>query len=185
MPWLDELGIRRELVPRLEAYRGLKDGTSLRWPFLQELCDVLVGLFYRIGRMEISEIPGPHGSVFHQGFEIDHVGPEARAEEYDGHAFFHLQGLHQRQQFEEFIEGAETARHDDYRLGHIGEPVFPHEEVVEFEGQLGADVAVLEFFGGNGDGEADRASTSLVRAAVRRLHDARPATGADNIASRA
>src|SRR3546814_1768492 len=79
----------------------------------------------------------------------------AAAEQHYRHLLADLAGLHQRQQLEEFVQRAEAARHHHHGLGEIGEPELAHEEVVELEVQLAADVGIVDLLHRQRDVEAD------------------------------
>ena len=90
-----------------------------------------------------------------------------------------LARLDQGQHLEQLVERPEAAGEGDQRLGQVEEPVFPYEEVMELEVQLGGDVRVMLLFEGEGDAEPHGASARLMGAAVRRFHDPGSTTGHD------
>src|SRR5690606_30097971 len=59
-------------------------------------------------------------------------------------------------------------------------PQLAHEEVMELEAETGRDVRIRPLLVRQSDVEPDRASAGLGRAAIRGLHDAAPAAGADH-----
>src|SRR4030042_2046270 len=58
-------------------------------------------------------------------------------EDEDEFLFRDLARLEQGQDLEELVERAESSRKDDHRLGLVGEPEFPHEEIMEGERPFG------------------------------------------------
>ena len=103
--------------------------------------------------------------------EIDDLGPIAAAEQHQRHVLADFLGLDQGQEFEQLVQRAEAARHHHHRLGQIGKPELAHEEIVELEDQLAADVRVLRLLEGQRNVEADVDALGLGGPAVGRLHD--------------
>src|SRR5690606_4717948 len=83
-----------------------------------------------------------------------------------------LAGLGQGEDLEQFIEGAEAPGKNDYGPGHMREPELAHEEIVEFEIELGGYVRIGGLFMRQPDIQADGASSRVGRAAIGRLHQA-------------
>ena len=133
--------------------------------------------------MEEVEVARADRAVFHERLEIDHVVPVFGAEEHDRHALARLVRLDERQDFEQLVERAKTARKQDDRLGEVDEPELPHEKVMKIEVEFPADVRVVEFFVGDRDGQPDIEPLRLAGAAIGRLHDAGTAAGADDEAT--
>ncbi len=124
-----------------------------------------------------SSLMAPHSAI---GSSFEHLVPVLAAVQDDQQLLRQLAGLRQRQDLEQLVERAEAARKDHQRLGQVGEPELPHEEVVELEVQLVGDVAVGALLERQPDVQPDRLAARLVRAAVGRLHDARPAARGDH-----
>src|SRR5438067_4609802 len=88
--------------------------------------------------------------------------------------------IYQCQDFEQFVERAETAREQHDRLGEIDEPELPHKEIMKVEVQLPADIRVVELLIRYRDREPDIDAPCFRGARVSRLHDAGTAAGADD-----
>src|SRR5262249_47712873 len=115
----------------------------------------LVAITNRVGPMEQFEAAGTDHAVFDQRLEIYDLVPIISAKQHNRNAFAHLFRLHQRQDFEQFVERSKTAGEKHDRLGKIDEPELPHEEVVKAKAQLPADVGVIELLIRDGDREPD------------------------------
>src|SRR5947209_5274644 len=72
--------------------------------------------------------------------EVDHLLPVLAPVENDGDLLRELVRLRKRQNLEQLVARAETAREYHQRFGQIREPELPHEEVVELEMQAFSDV---------------------------------------------
>src|SRR5205085_3569463 len=140
----------------------------------------LIGVVYRVDPVEQFDIGRTDHAVFDHCTEIDNVVPIFGAKQHDWDAFAHLPRLYQGEDFEQFVERAETAREEHNRLGKIDEPELPHEKIMEAEVQLPADIRVVELLVRNRDGEPDIETPCFRGAAVSRLHDAGTTAGADD-----
>jgi len=96
---------------------------------------------------------------------------------------FQFPGLHQRQHFEKFVHGSETAGENDDRLGQIEEPEFAHEEVVELEIQLSGDVRIVELLHRQRNIEPGVDTGGFRGAPVGGFHGAGTAAGTDDKAA--
>ena len=67
----------------------------------------------------------------HQRVEVQDFFPEGSAVQNHRHLLAQLLRLHQRQDFRQFVQGAEAARKHHQRLGQVREPELAHEEVVK------------------------------------------------------
>jgi hypothetical protein len=85
-----------------------------------------------------------------------------------------LARLDQRERLGQLVEGPEAARHDDKAERVLEEQHLAHEEVVAGDDPIEVRVDVL--LERQLDIAASGAATDVLRAAVGRLHDARPAT---------
>src|SRR5918992_550872 len=88
-----------------------------------------------------------------------------------------LAGLDQGQRLVQLVERAEAAGEDHEALGVLHKHDFAHEEVAELQAEV--DELVQALLEGKLDVAADRDAASLLRPAVRRLHDAWAAAGDD------
>ena len=88
--------------------------------------------------------------------------------------------LDQSQDFKQLVQGSEAAREGDDRPGPRDQPELSHEKIMEGESQLGGDEPVRLLLVGQGDVHAHGLAPGPRRAAVRRLHDARPRARADD-----
>src|SRR5204863_9597784 len=88
--------------------------------------------------------------------------------------------LCQGENLEQFVKSAETSREDHQSLRQVGEPVLPHEEVVELEIELGSNVAIRKLLERQSDIETYRLSSGLACAQVGSLHDPGSAAGSDD-----
>ena len=101
-------------------------------------------------------------------------GPEVPAVKQYRHRI-DLAGLDQRQQFEQFVERPEPARKGGERAGMQQEVHLPEREIVELHAQVRRHIFVRRLLVRQHDIQRDRFGAGVRRAAVRRLHDRRPA----------
>lgn len=85
--------------------------------------------------------------------------------------------LDQRQGFEELIESAESAGHDDKAVGVLEQEDFANEEVAYVDGSIEIGVGFL--FEGQFDVDTHTSSADIFRPAVGGFHDSRTAAGHD------
>ena len=111
----------------------------------------------------------------HHGLkELDERRPEARAVEDDGYRL-ELARLHEREDLEHLVHGAEAAGKEDKCLRAVRERHLAGEE--EVEGNLVGDIRVVVLLHRELDREPDGFAARLEGAAVAGLHDARAAAG--------
>src|SRR3546814_2192966 len=89
-------------------------------------------------------------------------------------------GRDRRQQFERLVESAEAAGKDTHRAGAEQKVHLAQGEIVELKAQRRGDIAIRRLFVRQHDVEADRFAPLVGGAAVRGLHDRRPAARADD-----
>src|ERR1700730_12496121 len=102
----------------------------------------------------------------------------------DQGVFGHFAGLREGHHFPELVHGAETAGENNEGFGDLCEPELAHEEVVEVEAELGADVRIGELLMRQFDREADGLTSGFIGTAVGGFHDAGTAAGSDYEAAR-
>ena len=110
-------------------------------------------------------------------FPVDDLVPVLLAENHDGHTVAVFLGLDKGQQFEHFVEGAESAGEHHEGSSHLHEPVLTDKEVAELQVQFVVDVGVRVLFERKLDVEAGGGCAHIVCAAVARFHDTGTATG--------
>src|SRR5437868_12861236 len=96
-----------------------------------------------------------------------------------------LLGLGQREDFEEFVHGAEAAGEDNKSLGEIAEPELTHEEVVKLKIERRRDVGITHLLEGQIDVQTNGFATGFVRAQVGGFHNAGTSTGGHHKAAAA
>ncbi len=157
-------------------------GVRYRTCRLQMVCGQMAlqhleGLRRRVGAMKLTHVARVNRSPFQQRFEIKDAIPVVRTVEDDLNLLGELFGLHQRENLGHLVKRAEAPGKDHQRLGEIGKPELPHEEVTELEVEPLRDVGIRSLLGREPDVEADRLAPGLLRAPVGRLHDAGAAAG--------
>ena len=88
--------------------------------------------------------------------------------------------LQQREHFPQLVHRSKSAGKHDQRFGHLREPQFAHEKIMEAEIQFFGDVGIGALLVRQLDAEADRRTACIGRAAVCGFHDARAAAGTDD-----
>ena len=82
---------------------------------------------------------------------------------------------------EELVERADAAWEDDQRTGEVHEPELAHGESLEVQRQAGGNVRVGALLGRDFDVDADGGLSREAGPAVGGLHDARAASGGDEV----
>mmetsp|Transcript_12443 Transcript_12443/g.39844 ORF Transcript_12443/g.39844 Transcript_12443/m.39844 type:complete len:263 (+) Transcript_12443:527-1315(+) len=136
------------------------------------------GLVHVVGEEQLVDVALVDGARVGERLPVDHLLPELLSEEHHRQPRLHLAGLLERHQLEELVEGAKAAGRNHERLHVVGHRELAREEVVELEGQLRRDVRVEPRLERQRDPHPDRLAARVMRAAVGRLHEARPAAGA-------
>jgi hypothetical protein len=88
---------------------------------------------HRIDAMHQARILRAYRAPVHHRLQRQDAVPVFGAVEHDRRARRELLRLLEREDLEQLVERAEPAGEDDHRLGEVGEPELPHEEVVELE----------------------------------------------------
>src|SRR5438128_312834 len=99
--------------------------------FGQTIAQELESLFGRVHHLEEAEVLSGNGARVHHGLKIDQLAPVLAAINYNQDFLSQLSSLSQGENLEQFVERSKAPRKDHQRLGQIGEPKLPHEEVVE------------------------------------------------------
>mmetsp|Transcript_70578 Transcript_70578/g.178875 ORF Transcript_70578/g.178875 Transcript_70578/m.178875 type:complete len:326 (+) Transcript_70578:109-1086(+) len=141
----------------------------------------LEGLLDRVRKDELVCVGLGDHAVVHEGLPIDDSVPELLTDEDHRELSLDLPRLHEGDDFEELVAGAEAAGRDDEAHALVGHPELAREEVVELEAQLRGHPGVQPILEGQGDAEADRLPTGLVCALVGGLHHARASASAHNV----
>ena len=151
-----------------------------RWFDDEEVTEDREGFLRRARRLQVAQIVGrDHAPLGHRR-DVHDLVPVVRAIEHDRELLRQLLGLRQRQDLVHLVERPEAAREHHQRLGQVGEPQLPHEEVVELEAQALGRVLVQALLERQLDVEADALAAGLEGAAVGRFHDAGTAARADH-----
>jgi hypothetical protein len=116
--------------------------------FRKAIAQELEGVFGGVNDFELVEVLRGNGPSIDKGLEVKDAVPVFAAVDDDQNFLGQLVGLRERENFEQFIHGAEAAGKDDKGLGEIGKPEFAHEEVVKLKVQRGSDVLVGALFEG-------------------------------------
>lgn len=124
--------------------RWFGSGVSLGCNFGVEACDHFHGFVWVVGPLYQIYVDGVDGASLDEGVVDEglEVGPELFAHDDDGEAFDFF-GLDKHEGFEDFVEGAESSRHDDEGGGVFDEHDLADEEVVEVDEAVEVGVGVL------------------------------------------
>src|SRR6266478_4146154 len=109
--------------------------------------------------------------------EPDQLFPVVRAHDHD-RKVFDLSGLNQRHCFEQFVERARAAGHNNESVGILYQERFADEEIVHPHTAI--EIGVRWLLRRELNGAADRAATNFFGAAVRGFHDTRSPAGDDS-----
>ena len=148
--------------------------------FRQAVAQELKGVLGVVDDLELVEVFRGNSAGVDEGLEVEDAVPVFAAVDDDQNFLGQLVGLREREDLEEFVHGAEAAGENDERLGKIGEPELPHEEVVKLKIQGGSDVPVGALFEGELNVQANRFSAGFVGAKVGGFHDAGTSAGGNH-----
>ncbi len=126
---------------------------------------------------------GENCSGVDEGLEVHDAVPILAAVNDDQNFLCQLVGLRQGEDFEQLVDGAESAGKNHQRLGQIGEPELAHEKIMEFKIERGRDVGIGILLEWQIDVEADAFASGLVGAQICGFHDARTTSGGDDEAA--
>ena len=155
-------------------------GRAAEVVFGEAVAEEREGVLGSVDELEQVEVLGSDGAGIDEGLEVHDAMPVFTAVDDNENFLGKLVGLREREDFEEFVDGAEAAGKNHQRFGEIGEPEFAHEEIVEFEVERGRDVGVGILLEGQIDVEADAFASGFIGAEVGGFHDAGAAAGSDD-----
>src|SRR6202521_3337048 len=108
----------------------------------QSAADAVESLIHGVGELQDAVFAAGDSAGAKHFAPVEHAIPVAASINQDQVAAIEFSCLHQGQHLPQFGHGAESAGKYNQRLGQLCEPQFAHEEVVELETQLGADIGV-------------------------------------------
>ena len=135
---------------------GLQKRVDFHVIFLEAGANVIEGFIDAVGELEHLVFLFADGPPVDHGLPVEDFVPIFAAVDEDDVVFGKLAGLQEGEHLPKFVHGAEAAGKNDEGFGDLREPEFAHEEIMEIEAELGADVGVGELFVGQFDREADR-----------------------------
>src|SRR3984957_13919132 len=145
--------------------------------FRETIAQELEGIFRAVDDFELLEVFRGNRTGIDEGLEVEDAMPVLTAVDNDENFLSQLVGLRQREDFKEFIHGAEAAWEDDEGFSEIGEPEFAHEEEVKLEVKRWSVVLVGTLFEGQLDIQSTLLPSRFVGAEVGGFHDAGTAAG--------
>mmetsp|Transcript_41957 Transcript_41957/g.129966 ORF Transcript_41957/g.129966 Transcript_41957/m.129966 type:complete len:323 (+) Transcript_41957:521-1489(+) len=163
--------LARRLAPLVDHQRLLQP---------LDACDQLrEGLLRRVGEDELPRVLLGDHAVVDEGLPVDARVPELLADEDHRQRALDLARLHEREELEELVAGAEAAGRDDKPHALVGHPELAREEIVVLEAQGGRDVRVQAILEGQGNAKSHGLAAGKRGAVVRSRHHAGPAPRAD------
>ena len=138
--------------------------------------DALPDLLRGLGKPEQRAVFLGDNALVEQKVEVHGATPVCLVDQHDRHRL-HLARLHQGENLEQLVQGAEPAGKRHQRLGALHEVQFAQGEVVEAQAQVGRHIRIGKLLVRQIDIEADRLGADVERAAVGGLHHAGTAAG--------
>mmetsp|Transcript_35222 Transcript_35222/g.93311 ORF Transcript_35222/g.93311 Transcript_35222/m.93311 type:complete len:311 (+) Transcript_35222:345-1277(+) len=152
---------------------------------LDALDQEVEGLLGSVRKLELRGVLLGDHAVVHERLPVDAGLPERLADQDDRQVALDLARLHQRDDLEELVAGAQPARRHHQAHARVGHQELPREEVVELEAQLRRHVRVQPVLEGEGDAEAHRGPLGAPGALVGGLHHAGARAGAHGVRGQA
>ena len=132
-----------------------------------------------IGDVEPISVDKINRAEFNYRFKLNDLSPIVAAKQNNGRILANFIRLYQGKDFHEFVQRAKSTLHDSRRLGHIDQPGFSHEEVVELRHQPIGNILIGVLFKEQRNIHTDCRAASFFGPPVHRVHNAGTAAGDD------
>ena len=130
--------------------------------------------------LEQLDILRRHDALAYQGIEIDDLLPECRPVQDDADLPIDFLGLPKCQDFKELVQRSEPAGKHHDRSCQVCKPELAHEEIVELECEILAQVWIGPLLEWQSDVEADGSAAGVDCSTVGRFHDPATSAGAND-----
>src|SRR5215469_9275537 len=115
------------------VFLARSQGLGFEMILSESIAQELKAFFRGIDNTEKVNILGRNRARVGHGLEINHAIPVFASVDDDQDLLGQLLRLGEREDFKEFVHGAEASGKNDQSLGQIGEPELAHEEVMKLE----------------------------------------------------